>query len=173
MSLGALLRRVSLLVALLAFAVPAVAEANFVYWTNQNESTIGRAKLNGANVNNSFVTGLNDPHGIALDSKYIYWSQGDATTGSIGRARLDGSGANPNFIPHGAGVDAPFGVAVTPAAVFWANGSNTIGRANLDGTGPVSNFITSAGTLCGLAADQTYLYWLRPGAGQIGRATLS
>ena len=166
--------RLALLFAVAVYAVPAVAEANFVYWTNQGGTTIGRAKLNGTGINNSFIAGLNDPHGIAVDSKYIYWSQGNAATGSIGRANLDGTGANPNFIPHSAGVDSPFGVAVTSSALFWSNAAATIGRAGLDGTGAVSNFIAAPGSICGLAADANFVYWLSDASGnKIGRATVT
>jgi hypothetical protein len=162
-----------LLLAGFILVVPAAAEANFVYWTNTGGTTIGRAKLNGSGANNSFIAGLNDPHGIAVDSRYIYWSQGDVATGTIGRANLDGSGSNPNFIPHSAGVNAPIGVAVTPAAIYWANGAGTVGRANLDGTAPAANFITAPGTLCGIAADSNFVYWLDVAGNRIGRATLS
>jgi hypothetical protein len=50
------------------------AKGNFVYWTNDTGTTIGRAKVNGAGPNNSVITGLNDPSGVAVDSKFIYWA---------------------------------------------------------------------------------------------------
>ena len=148
------------------------ANGNFVYWTNDGGTTIGRAKLNGTGVNNSFVAGLNDPNGIAVDSKFIYWSQGTGADSSIGRANLDGTGANPNFIPNSAGVSSPAGVAVTTTGVYWSNGV-TIGHANLDGSNPVANSIPVSGNACGVATDQTFVYWLDASIGQrIGRAGL-
>ena len=127
----------ALLAALVLLIAAPHARANFVYWTNgAPNSGIARAKLNGTALNPAFITGLNSPHGVATDSKFIYWAQGDATTGSIGRANLDGTDANPDFIPHSAGVSDPSGIALTPDAVYWQNGGGTIGRANIDGSAP-------------------------------------
>ena len=89
-------------VAALLIAAAAIASANFVYWANQGQTTIGRAKINGAGVNNSFMTGLTDLHGVAIDSKHVYWAQGNGATSTIGRANLDGTSPNPSFIPNSA-----------------------------------------------------------------------
>jgi hypothetical protein len=149
------------------------AKGNFVYWSSGSpNSSIGRAKINGGGQNNGFITGLNDPHGVAVDSRFVYWTQGDATTGSIGRANLDGSAPNPNFIPHSAGVSDPSGVAVTPTAIYWQNGGSTIGRANIDGSGANPDLIATTNSNCGLAADSSFLYFLSNGGINIGRATL-
>ena len=116
--------------------VPALAEANFVYWTNEGETSIGRAKLNGTGVNNSFVGGLNAPLGVAVDSKFIYWAQGNGASSSIGRANLDGTGANPNFITN-APASQPERSRRHLDHLFWAsNVPHTIGRANIDGSAP-------------------------------------
>jgi hypothetical protein len=129
-----------------------------VYWTNETQTSIGRAKINGAGANNNFITGLNDPIGVAVDSNFIYWSE--QGNDSIGRANLDGTGVNRNLIPSSAGVNNPAGVAVTPTSIFWANGSNTIGRANIDGSSPVPGFITTgSGAHCGIAADSSFVYF--------------
>jgi hypothetical protein len=149
------------------------ANGNFVYWTSGSpNSSIARAKLNGTALNTKFIAGLSSPHSVATDSRFIYWTQGDATNGTIGRANLDGSGANAEFIPHTAGVNNPSGIAVTPTAVYWQNGGNSIGRANIDGTAPVPSFIGTSNSNCGLAADSNFLYFLNNGGIQIGRATL-
>lgn len=163
----------TLATALVLLILPPIANANFVYWTNQGGTTIGRAKINGTGVNNSFISGLDNPHGVAVDSKYIYWSQGSATTGSIGRANLDGSGANSNFVPHTPEINQPFGVAVTATAVFWAEVNQFVGRANLDGSSPQPQFINlgSPGhSACGITADNSFLYWTDTAvSGAIGR----
>jgi hypothetical protein len=152
-------------------ALPALATANFIYWTVASPgNSIGRAKINGSGMNNAFI-GATDPHGVATDATYIYWSQGDATTGSIGRANLNGTGANPDFIPHSAGVSSPQGIAVTPTAIFWSNGDGTIGRANIDGSSPASSFITTPASSCDLAANSNYVYFLS--GLNIGRAPLA
>ncbi|HEY6653464.1 MAG TPA: hypothetical protein VI028_05015 [Solirubrobacterales bacterium] len=175
--LGRLLSPTGLLAALCAASALLIAapeaQGNFVYWTSGSpNSGIARAKLNGTALNPAFITGLNSPHGVATDSKFIYWTQGDATTGSIGRANLDGTDANPDFIPHSAGVSDPSGIALTPNAVYWQNGGGTIGRANIDGSAPNPGFIATTNSSCGLAADSNFLYFLNNGGTQIGRATL-
>jgi hypothetical protein len=156
----------------LLVAVPRV-HGNFVYWTSASpNSSIARAKLNGSALNPRFIAGLNSPQGVATDSRFIYWTQGDATNGSIGRANLDGSGANAEFIPHTAGVGAPSGIAVTPSAIYWQHDGSTIGRANIDGSAPHPNFIATTNSNCGIVADSNFLYFLNNGGTQIGRATL-
>jgi hypothetical protein len=164
---GALLAALALLV-----AAPG-ARANFVYWTSGDpNSSIARAKLNGGGLDKSFIAGLNHPHGVATDSRFIYWTQGDSTNGSVGRANLNGSAPNQLFIPHEAGVGDPSGIAVTPSTIYWQHDGNEIGRANLDGSGVDPNFISATTSSCGLAADSNFLYFLNTGGTRIGRASL-
>jgi hypothetical protein len=159
----------------LLIAVPH-ARGNFVYWANDaSQGSIGRAKINGTGANNNLITGLNQPTEVAVDSKFIYWSE---SPNRIGRANLDGSGVNRDFITTG--VDNPFGVVVTAnSGIYWVNhaaGNDTVGHANIDGSNPVGNFFDSGSVdVCGLAADQTFLYWLNTSGGPlaIGRAPLS
>jgi hypothetical protein len=159
------------LAAIVLLLLPPRAHGNFVYWANDSESTIGRAKINGAGVNNAFITGLDNVHGVAVDSKFIYWTQGVGGTSSIGRASLDGSGANPNFIPNSAGLNfqnlpAP-GIAVTSSALFFGKTASVyLGRANIDGSNPDPSLINvGADPVCGIAADQGFVYWLDIGLG--------
>jgi hypothetical protein len=167
-----------LLAAVVLLILPPLAKANFVYWASAGQTTVGRAKLNGTGVNNAFVTGLTNVHGVAVDSKFIYWTQGSGVTSSIGRAKLDGSGANPNFIPNSTAVNfaaaAPqAAIAVTAGAIYWVNtGTARIGRANIDGTGPNGSIVNPGGDpICGVTANQNFVYWMDVGLGQtIGRA---
>jgi hypothetical protein len=159
-----------LLIAVAMILLPPRAHANFVYWANDSESTIGRAKINGTGVNNAFITGLDNVHGVAVDSRFIYWTQGVGGTSSIGRANLDGSGANPNFIPSPAfnfqNLPAP-GIAVTSTALFFGKtASGYIARANVDGSNPNPSLVNvGADPVCGIAADQNFVYWLDIGLG--------
>jgi membrane-bound inhibitor of C-type lysozyme len=82
--------------AVAALGAIAPAASAYIYWTNGNTGTIGRANLNGGSPNQSFITGASDPFGLAVDGNYIYWTNLDTNT--IGRANLDGTGANPSFI---------------------------------------------------------------------------
>jgi Low-density lipoprotein receptor repeat class B len=75
--------------ALVAFASEAqAANPGFIYWTNGATGGIGRAKLDGTDVNQSFIAGAREPSGVVVSDKYVYW--GNAETGTIGRATLNG-----------------------------------------------------------------------------------
>jgi len=94
-------------------------EGQYIYWPN-NGTAIGRAKLNGTDVNQKLITGLNGEVAfIAVDSAYIYWADwGNRDTGTtIGRAKLDGTGVNQKFIK---GTLGGFGLAVTGGSPFMA-----------------------------------------------------
>jgi virginiamycin B lyase len=156
-------KRMSLLLTLVVLALPAAAEANFVYWTNQNpETTIGRAKINGTGLNNSFIAGIEQPRGVAVDSRFVYWTSMAGGTGAIGRANLDGSDANHQFITTD--VSNPTGIAVTSTGIYWTNevgmGGFSIGRANIDGSSPDGQFINIDVSPCGLAADSRFIYFM-------------
>jgi hypothetical protein len=176
-------RRGKLLAALLAatfvlLALPPLASANFVYWTNLFGNSIGRAKINGSGSNNNFITGVPSspgPSGIAVDSKYVYWEEQNGSNASIGRANLDGSGVNHQFITTG--VVNPQGLAVTPNGIYWTNeaslGHSTIGHAGIDGSNPTQNFSDPGPvSICGLAADQSFVYYLDTTTPSIGRVPL-
>jgi hypothetical protein len=105
-------------------------DSDHVYWTDMTSAPgafrgtrIGRASINGGagtvkkNFINglSFFVGLSTPSGIAVDDKFIYWTEQPAVgsvNGSIGRASLNGTGVNPVFVPN---VFDPFSVAVDSA----------------------------------------------------------
>ena len=74
-SLGAIL--------VLSLVVVGRAEAH-VYWTNNADTTIGRANLDGTGVNQSFLSGASTPCGVAVDGAHVYW--GNIGAGTIGRA---------------------------------------------------------------------------------------
>lgn len=154
----------------------------YVYWVNHDDfGSIGRALLNGSDVNQNFVPSesaangndLNYPTGIAVTPSFIYWA--DSNQNSLARAAtVDGSGAM-QFIT---GLNDPRGVAVSGNYIYWANDvdSGTIGRANLDGTQVDNSFITGAAGPCMLSVAGSYIYWSNSGYGTtastLGRAKL-
>ena len=69
--------------------------------------TIGRADIDGAGMNESFIIGASQPYGVKVAAGHIYWTNWD--TGSIGRANIDGSDVNQSFIT---GASGPLGVAI-------------------------------------------------------------
>jgi hypothetical protein len=162
-----------LLAAIVLLLLPPLASANFVYWANDNQTSIGRAKINGTGANNNFIIGVDGVHGVAIDSKFIYWTTLHSGVSSIGRANLDGSGVNNQFIASN--VSAPNSIAVTSSGIYWTNqvgmSSTSIGHANLDGSNPELNFIPGPVDPCGLAADSSFLYFFSDGT-HIARATL-
>jgi virginiamycin B lyase len=164
----------ALLAALFLLITPRNANGNFVYWANDNQTSIGRAKINGVGANNNFITGVDGVHGVAIDSKFIYWTRLDSGVSSIGRANLDGTGVNNQFITTD--VTAPTSIAVTSSAIYWTNevgmGGTSIGHANLDGSNPNPNFIPGPIDSCGLATDSSFLYFFSGDGLHIGRATL-
>jgi hypothetical protein len=157
------------------------------WWAPSSPAAIVRANVDGAGVDDQFITGLAiprspafqtaDPCGIAVAGKYIYWMN-NAESGKpvpIGRANLDGTGVNKRFIT---GVtNGPCGIAVAGGHIYWTNGG-FVGRANLDGTGVNRRFIRTASGPCGVAVYQGHIYWgqstgrLAHPSTTIGRANL-
>ena len=63
-------------------------EGSYIYWANASNGSIGRAKIGGTDVNQSFITGLNGEVAfLAVDSADIYWVDwGNRGTGHHDRA---------------------------------------------------------------------------------------
>ena len=145
---------------------------------------VGRAKLDGTNVDEGFITGVSDAGNacaLAVDDEHIYWTDFLQPGRPIGRANLDGSGVNANFI---SGVRA-CALAVDSAHLYWVTPAEpdpsgvgdpgSMGRAKLDGTAVNPNFIAGdqmSGLFfgCAVAIDAAHLYW--SGGYGIGRADL-
>ena len=141
-------------------------DGQFIYWARH--ASIGRAGLDGSQVQPEFITGINFACGVAVDGAHIYW--GDPDAGRIGRAKLDGTGVSLSFIET---ATKPCGIAVNATHIFWGNYQGTsIARANLDGSGANPDFITGASNPCGVAVNGTHIYWSNE-RGSIGRANLN
>ena len=141
-----------------------------IYWTNLGTNTLGRANLNGQNVNLSFIDNgrSSAPLGMAVDSRYIYWANNQSHT--ISRADLNGQNVNESFIT---GASYPEWVAVDSRYIYWTNaGTSTIGRADLDGQNVIQNFINTASGAFGVAVDSSHIYWANVTPETIGRADL-
>jgi virginiamycin B lyase len=103
-----------------------------------------RANLNGTGVNQNFIADpKGGPAGLAVNSRYIYWTNEYHNT--IGRARLNGTGVNQKFIT---GASFPDAIAVGRRYLYWTNaavGGNpnrrAIGRARLNGTDVNQRFV--------------------------------
>ncbi len=107
----------------------------YVYWTNNptdsGPGSIGRADLDGNNVNPSFVTSQWPMNGVTMDGSHIYWSSG----GQIGRADIDGLNPNPAWL---SGMNAAGPLTIDGGHIYWQDGSQgysggSIGRATVAG----------------------------------------
>jgi virginiamycin B lyase len=150
------------------------ATQGYVYWTNNNNGTIGRATITGTDANEKFIkTGYkNGNASLTVNADYIYWTTANGGTATyIGRADLDGKDVNPKFI-NTAG-DNVCGVAVNSTYIYWVGDVGTyIGRANLDGTDVNPEFIEVGTRVCGLAVTKSDIYWANYDDGEIGRANI-
>ena len=150
---------------LAALAVAPRADA-FVYWTNADGGSIGRANNDGGGANQFFITGCTQPLGMAIDAGHIYWS--NQTRNTIGRASLDGTAVDQEFVT---GVQGRVqGISITEDYIFWVTDQAIVGRANLDGTGVTNSLFTRTGEVSwDLYARGSYVYWsFRDSAGAYG-----
>jgi virginiamycin B lyase len=121
-------------------------DANYVYWTNFNSGTIGRALKAGTGVNQSFIVSGSYPWSVEVRGSFIYWSNyllGSGASGDkIGRADVGGTNVNTAFVT---GAGGPRGIVSDGTYLYWANHtSNTVGRSLLNGTGVSQSFVVSA-----------------------------
>jgi streptogramin lyase len=153
------------LVVLALLSAPVSAQG-YIYWAGFH--AIGRANLDGTNVDQSFIIGAGNSLGVAVDSTHIYWTNHD--TGTIGRANLDGTNVDQSFI---IGASNPLGVAIDGTHIYWTNHSGTIGRANLDGTEVNQEFISRVESPDAIAVSDAHIFWISSDyLGTIGRANL-
>ena len=182
-------------------AARAQGEPPFIYWDNTQTSALGRATLDGGNVEQHVLSPIRT--GLAADGQYVYWGQG----GVLWRAALDGSGAEQLAVlssgiqsialdDHYIYVSAPSwvsrmtldgknfveqflpsghgiygGLAVDDQYIYW-NADGSIGRAVLDGTGIDPGFIGGTARGFGIAVSGEHIYWSDQAGGSIGRANL-
>ena len=95
-------------------------------------TTIGRANLNGTNVNQKFITGADNPDGVSVYNSHLYWTNGGPfsqgspiSRSTIGRASVAGTGMDENFITGALG---SCGVAIYGGYMYWGNDDNELGQ---------------------------------------------
>jgi virginiamycin B lyase len=161
-------------------------DAGHVYWTNtgrideggplvEGGGTIGRANLDGSEVEADFIRGATNPQGIAVNATHIYWANARPAI-TIGRAAIDGSAVEESFFKV-IGNDVPFGVALSGSDVCF--GSNEEGNKNAFvtclplGGGAEKLLFVGKGAVRGVAIDATHIYWANPETETIGVANLA
>ncbi len=94
-----------------SFPTGLAIDGQYIYWANSGaglgSGSIGRARIDGTDVDQDFITGTDDPQGVAVDGQRIYWTNRAANT--IGRAKLNGTRVDQSFIT---GAQSPSGIAV-------------------------------------------------------------
>lgn len=160
------------------FALAPAANA-YVYWSNSD--SIGRAKLDGSNVNKSFIavgsSGGGGVQDVAVDSSHLFWINDYAGTvaDSIGQSGLTGWSKTQSLIgPSGSYVRQPLRLAVTSSNIYWANCNGaTVGRASIDGSTPSGYWLNASPCTSAVAVDGTHVYWVSRGASvTVGRTNL-
>jgi hypothetical protein len=119
-------------------------DAHHIYWSQVDNHSIGRAKLNGTGVDESFIaTGgtKSHPQGVAVNASHVYWSD---YAGTIGRANIDGNGVDGSFITSTTGSPMTGGIALDAAHVYWTS-TTAISRAGIDGQNVEPTFIDQFG----------------------------
>jgi hypothetical protein len=170
-------------------------DSEHVYWTNtgligeaeapvNGGGTIGRAKLNGEEVDPDFICGedpsrpgkrfVGNPQGIAVNESHIYWA--NAANESIARAAIGGTGVEEMFAQSFGSGGAPNGVTLSASDVYFSSeevGNNTgyISHVPIEGGKEQTTFIGEAG-IRGIAVDNSHVYWASQSEGAIGRADL-
>ncbi|HXS33590.1 MAG TPA: hypothetical protein VN758_07460, partial [Solirubrobacterales bacterium] len=156
------------------------SDATHVYWADPVADAIGRAKLDGSEVEKDFITGADNPQYVAVDATHVYWTNaadGQVSTGTIGRAKLGASEAeeiDQGFIE---GATNPQGIDAEGEFIYWGNGGSTdatrtIGRAKLGASEAEEidqGFIEVGGdfqklTPQGIAVNATRIYMAIKGA---------
>lgn len=155
-----------LTIAALGAIAPMAHSKPYIYWSSGN--AIGRADLNGANADQTFISGASGPDDVALSASDVYWA--NFSNGTIGRSSREGTGTNQSLIT---GAASPYGVATDSNYVYWTDWANgTINRRNLDGSGVTEPLITGLTYPSGIAVDSNYIYWSEELSNRISRANL-
>ncbi|UUY04226.1 hypothetical protein LRS13_01460 [Svornostia abyssi] len=166
-------------------ATPAGA---FVYWGHEAyRSGIGRATLDGATVTDPFVPAAAGTYtfirGVASDGTHLYWGDNNpnSTTGFappwVGRSALDGSDIRRPFTASTG--QSITGMTLSPTHIYWtSNNQDTsgVGRTPIIGGQQYQAFESVFGEpnprTCGVAVDDTYVYFANRATYSIGRAKL-
>jgi hypothetical protein len=168
------------------------ADSKYLYWSdlhegNEEEGTIGRVELDGANPEAEFITGLGRPQGVAVDAGHIYWANEGAgrsdKPAAIGRAGIEGDAVEAEWHKLTAN-ELPRGIAVDGGHVYWTlnqpvGTGETIAlflyRAELNGSNQVFKFLNQGPNfkIGGIAIDGSHLYWADQTGNEIGRADLN
>ncbi len=157
--------------------------ATHIYWTNSTDGkkgtgTIGRAGIEGDNINPECVKGASRPEGIDVNATHVYWTNPIQVTdrkGTIGRAELDCEEANQEAIAPAGLNQEPRGLALGASQVYWTVhvvDFASVARSNLDGSEQRSIGIGPFSDTLGIAVDSAHVYWSDGDDDSIGLSNL-
>jgi hypothetical protein len=182
-------RGLTALLALVTALVVAPAASAYVYWGhNDYKRGVGRVSLDGKSVDEPFIPTVAGNYAwvgaVAVDAAHLYWGNNNpnSTTGFaapvLARSALDGSDVNQAFT-------ASIGQTITGASaangwLYWTfNNQDTsgVGRTPIVGGQQYSAIQSTFGEpnpqTCGVAVDDTYVYFANRRTYSIGRAELA
>lgn len=152
---------------LFALLTAQVAQAH-IFWSayDSGNSKVGRAALDGGEINPALVTDIYFGQGVATDGTYVYWGESGSNPklAHIGRARVDGSEPNHAF-QQGATYCGIFDI-VASSELFWLKSDCSglqfgwdIDRTALSGGGGNYAEVGAGSHICGFDVDANYVYW--------------
>lgn len=119
------------------------ADSTHLYWSTN--VGVGRAALDGTEIEPGLVTGQTSVGGVAVDNEHVYWTS--FTTNRIGRAELDGGTPQPTFIT---GAESPDTIAVSTNATTTGGGTSATSLTqgeSVHGTAAVGGGESTSGTV--------------------------
>jgi hypothetical protein len=148
----------------------AAINAAYIYYVGAGNS-IGRAKIDGTEPNESWKAIGENPVDIEVDATYMYWAT--ETGGAIARAKLDGSDVKAAFIDPAEQVKRIF---VGNEHIYWiTTAGKYIGRAKIDGTGVEDEWLLLDEKIRDVFVynEETLYFASAEIAGQIGKIDLT
>ena len=154
------------------------ANASYLYWHNQGDSTIRQVNNFTVNTVTTLATGVTvsgwNALAVSRNGSYVYWGESGAVKSVLthGAHTVATLATNTTETP----ISTPLAVAASRNGtyVYWADsGNNSIRRVRADGTGnfeTVASSGISSPTDIVLSADDTNVYWPDSSLGQLRRA---
>ena len=145
-----------------------------IYVSNSLSGTIGEYTNSGEVVNASLISGLTNPHGIAVSGSYLFVA--NAGSGIIGEYTTSGEVVNASLIT---GLTDPIGLAVSGSNLFVSNyvysggPTGTIGEYTTSGAVVNASLVTGLSGASGIAVSGSNLFVANYNGGTVGEYTTS
>jgi hypothetical protein len=146
-------------------------DATSLYWTGGvTDGKVMKLDLAAGSSPITLVDGQTNPRAIAVAGGFVYWTDVDATDGSILRTadHVDATtdGGTLTAVRLAAGIKGPTDLALAGGYAYAPDQNGRIARVPLAG-GALEPFVTVTGVPFGVATDGLALYWSTLGDGGI------